>query len=215
MVNNVEDDVLEFEDFAYTTEPVYDDEEDDYYELEAPLEDQTGLKPSSPDLRPPPHEPVRQSDKIDLEVPSVAQTGIEPESIDLELPPVVQPGIEPELPDFQPPTREPVSQMEDIDLEVPSFVQPGIKTKSNVGLTVPRQRPNVDRPVPRLNLPTVQRDRLSSFNRNVLRPPSNRQNPLLKLLRFDSRERTFRKGLSPPDFNKSPVFRQIMRTPQR
>ena len=79
---------------------------------------------------------------------------------------------------------------------------------------MPKRRPHSGRQAPRLHLPT--QTLAPKFNPNrVLRPPSSRQNPFLRLLRFDTRERTFRQGLSPPDFNQSPVFRQVIRTPQR
>ena len=55
----------------------------------------------------------------------------------------------------------------------------------------------------------------SSFDPDILSTPNKRQNPLLKILRFDQRERTLRKGLSPPNFKQYPLFQQVVRTPQK
>ena len=55
----------------------------------------------------------------------------------------------------------------------------------------------------------------TNFDPNILATPNERQNPLLRILRFDERERVLRKGLSPPNFNQYPLFQQVLRTPQK
>ena len=99
------------------------------------------------------------------------------------------------------------------NIKLPPRHQQGIKDAS-ANLELPDERPNADDPVHEFDLPS---SRLKpSFDADkVLSAPNKRQNPFLRLLRFNNRERTLRKGLRPPDFNKSPIFRQIVRTPQK
>ena len=69
-----------------------------------------------------------------------------------------------------------------------------------------------------LNLLAPKRNRRpqkSNFNPNILSTPSKRQNPLLRILRFDQRERKLRKGLSPPNFKQNSFFLQVVKTPQK
>ncbi len=56
---------------------------------------------------------------------------------------------------------------------------------------------------------------LNRFNPDNLDLPNRRQNPLLKILRFDRREKILRKGLSPPRYKQNPLFRQLVSTPQK
>jgi hypothetical protein len=56
---------------------------------------------------------------------------------------------------------------------------------------------------------------LNRFNPDGLDLPKKRQNPLLRILRFDRREKILRKGLSPPRYKQNPLFRQLVQTPQR
>ena len=53
------------------------------------------------------------------------------------------------------------------------------------------------------------------FNPDGLNLPNKRQNPLLRILRFDRRERILTKGLTPPRYKQNPLFRQLVQTPQR
>ena len=53
------------------------------------------------------------------------------------------------------------------------------------------------------------------FNPDGLNLPRRRQNPLLRILRFDKRERILSKGLTPPRYRQNPLFRQLVRTPQK
>ena len=53
------------------------------------------------------------------------------------------------------------------------------------------------------------------FNPDALNLPRRRQNPLLRILRFDRREKILSKGLSPPRYRQNPLFRQLVTTPQR
>ena len=69
-----------------------------------------------------------------------------------------------------------------------------------------------------LNLLLPKRNRRpqkSNFNPNILSTPSKRQNPLLRILKFDQRERKLRKGLSPPNFKQNSFFQQVVKTPQK
>ena len=53
------------------------------------------------------------------------------------------------------------------------------------------------------------------FNPDGLNLPNKRQNPLLRILRFDRRERILTKGLAPPRFKQNPLFKQLVQTPQK
>ena len=53
------------------------------------------------------------------------------------------------------------------------------------------------------------------FNPDGLNLPKRRQNPLLRILRFDRREKILSKGLSPPRYRQNPLFRQLVSTPQK
>ena len=53
------------------------------------------------------------------------------------------------------------------------------------------------------------------FNADGLNLPNKRQNPLLRILRFDRRERILTKGLTPPRFKQNPLFKQLVQTPQK
>ena len=53
------------------------------------------------------------------------------------------------------------------------------------------------------------------FNPDGLNLPNKRQNPLLRILRFDRRERILSKGLTPPRYKQNPLFRQLVAAPQR
>ena len=56
---------------------------------------------------------------------------------------------------------------------------------------------------------------VNRFNPDGLDLPNRRQNPLLRILRFDRREKILSKGLSPPRYRQNPLFRQLVSTPQK
>ncbi len=102
---------------------------------------------------------------------------------------------------------------EDIEgLQRPSHKQNPLLGNLQRGHT--RDQDELDLPVNPLTDPNASRP-LNRFNPDGLNLPKRRQNPLLRILRFDKRERILSKGLTPPRYRQNPLFRQLLRTPQR
>lgn len=79
-----------------------------------------------------------------------------------------------------------------------------------------RENDELDLPINPVDEPLFRPARpLDRFNPDGLNLPRRRQNPLLRILRFDKRERILSKGLTPPRHRQNPLFRQLVATPQK
>ena len=103
-----------------------------------------------------------------------------------------------EIPNLETPPRKQDTLLKNLRQKIRKIKEQ--KTDRTINLLVPQR---------------IQRPQSSHFNPNILSTPNKRQNPLLKILRFDERERVLRKGLSPPNFKQYPLFHQVVRTPQK
>lgn len=133
----------------------------------------------------------------DLEVPSLKQDSL------LK---VLRPGHSGSDHDLNPPPAEEVSfttARPDFELVTNSNLEPEDELQDLEDLQ--EERDPLQRPL----------SPKTTFDANKLDLPSLRQNPLLKILRYDRREKQLRNGLTPPNFKVVPVFRQVMKMPQK
>ena len=99
-------------------------------------------------------------------------------------------------------------------LSEPSLKQNPLLRNLKGGQT--NQNDNLKLPINPIDEPIFRSQRpFNRFNPDGLNTPRRRQNPLLRILRFDKRERILNKGLTPPRYRQNPLFRQLISTPQR